>query len=539
MIICAVHDVSKTLGGNIIFEKLRFEVKKGERIGLVGTNGSGKTTILKLISGIEPCDEGKIHIKKEAEVGYLEQIPSFGDQDTVRDVLCGAFKDINDLNKKMRSIEQKMRTDVHNLEKLLKQYGEMQEVFTKLGGYEMEADLMKICNGLGITSLLDQPFSKCSGGEQTKIGLGLILLKRPELLLLDEPTNHLDIQALQWLENFMKTYQGTVFIVSHDRYFLDEVVNKIFEVEDGELHTYHGNYSYYVEEKEKRILNQFAAFQEQQKKIKKMKETIKQLREWANRANPPNAGLHKRAKNMEKALERIEKIKKPKLENTKMKFNLQMNERSGKDVIRFENVTKGFNEMILFENLSLSVRYQDRIALIGNNGSGKSTILKMILDEIVPDEGSIQLGSNVRIGYLSQHVFQNQHEGRLIDLFREQVHVTEAEARHILAKFMFYGHSVFKKVSQLSGGEKMRVRLAQLMNQDMNLIILDEPTNHLDIDSREVLEETLEQFEGTIICVSHDRYFLNRCFHQTYWLDHGELFKYIGNYDFAKLKHLL
>ncbi|NDI33263.1 ribosomal protection-like ABC-F family protein [Chengkuizengella sediminis] len=539
MIICAVHDVSKTLGGNMIFEKLRFEVKDGERIGLVGTNGSGKTTILKLISGIESCDEGKIHIKKEAKVGYLEQIPTYVEEDTVRDVLCGAFKEINELNKIMRSIEEKMETDVHNLEKLLKQYGDMQEVFTKLGGYEMEADLMKICNGLGITSLLDQPFSKCSGGEQTKIGLGLILLKKPELLLLDEPTNHLDIQALQWLESFMKTYQGSVIIVSHDRYFLDEVVMKIIEIEDGELHLYHGNYSYFVDEKEKRLLNQFAAFQEQQKKIKKMKETIKQLREWANRANPPNAKLYKRAKNMERALERMEKIKKPKLENTKMKFDLQMKERSGKDVVKIENVTKGFNENILFKELSFSVRYQDRIALIGNNGSGKSTLLKMILDEIMPDEGSVQIGRNVRIGYLSQHVFKNQHEGRLIDLFREQVHVTEAEARHILAKFMFYGYSVFKKVSQLSGGERMRVRLAQLMNQNMNLIILDEPTNHLDIDSREVLEETLEQFEGTILCVSHDRYLLNRCFDQTYWLENGKIFKYIGNYDTAKQKHQL
>ncbi|MDP5276512.1 ribosomal protection-like ABC-F family protein [Chengkuizengella sp. 2205SS18-9] len=539
MIICAVNDVSKTLGGNKIFENLRFEVKDGERIGLVGTNGSGKTTILKLISGVEPCDAGKIHIKKEAEVGYLEQIPSHRKEDTVRDVLCSAFEEMNELNKKMRSIEQKMAEDEVNLEKLLKQYGDVQEKFTKLGGYEMDADLMKICNGLGIANLLDSTFLKCSGGEQTKIGLGLILLKKPQLLLLDEPTNHLDIQALQWLEDFIKTSQGSILIVSHDRYFLDEVATKIIEIEDGELHTYHGNYSYFVEEKEKRLLNQFAAFQEQQKKIKKMRETIKQLIEWANRANPPNAGLHKRAKNMERAIERMEKIKKPKLENTKMKFDLHMQERSGKDVVQVDHISKRFNETTLFENIDFSIRYQDRIALIGNNGSGKSTILKMILEEMLPDEGTIKIGSNVRIGYLSQHVFKDQQEGRLIDLFREQVHVTEAEARQILAKFMFYGHSVFNKVSRLSGGERMRVRLAQLMNQNMNLIILDEPTNHLDIDSREVLEETLEQFEGTILCVSHDRYLLNRCFNQTYWLENGKIFKYIGNYDDAKQKHQL
>lgn len=315
-----------------------------------------------------------------------------------------------------------------------------------------------------------------------------MLLQKPDLLLLDEPTNHLDLFAVEWLEQFLKEYNGTVMVISHDRYFLDEVVTKIFDLEDGEIHVYHTNYSRFVEEKEERLLQEFQAYQEQQKKIKKMKEAIKRLREWANQANPPNEGLHKRARSMERALERMEKLKKPILERKQMGLQFEGQERSGKDVVVMKEVSKGFAEHLLFNEANLHVRFQERAAIVGRNGTGKTTLLKLLLEQIEPDAGEIRIGSSVKIGYLSQHAYGNR-KSNVLEAFREYVAVTEGEARHILAKFLFYGPAVFKKVTQLSGGEKMRLRLAQLMYQDINFLILDEPTNHLDIESREVLEE--------------------------------------------------
>lgn len=362
-----------------------------------------------------------------------------------------------------------------------------------------------------------------------------MLLQKPDLLLLDEPTNHLDLFAVEWLEQFLKEYNGTVMVISHDRYFLDEVVTKIFDLEDGEIHVYHTNYSRFVEEKEERLLQEFQAYQEQQKKIKKMKEAIKRLREWANQANPPNEGLHKRARSMERALERMEKLKKPILERKQMGLQFEGQERSGKDVVVMKEVSKGFAEHLLFNEANLHVRFQERAAIVGRNGTGKTTLLKLLLEQIEPDAGEIRIGSSVKIGYLSQHAYGNR-KSNVLEAFREYVAVTEGEARHILAKFLFYGPAVFKKVTQLSGGEKMRLRLAQLMYQDINFLILDEPTNHLDIESREVLEEALEQYNGTILAVSHDRYFLNKLFEKTYWIDEHKLFEFAGNYAWARQK---
>ncbi|PEE67332.1 ABC transporter ATP-binding protein [Bacillus thuringiensis] len=537
MTICSVNNVTKSFGGNTIFENISLEIKNGERVGLVGRNGSGKTTIFGLLTGMESLDAGAIHMKKGTRIGHVAQIPKFDEAMTVYDVLSSAFKVEKELEKEMHALEKNMAVEQEQsaLEKLMERYGVIQEKFAFLGGYEIEANIMKVANGLQVTDLFSRVFTELSGGEQTKVSLAYMLLQKPDLLLLDEPTNHLDLFAVEWLEQFLKEYTGTVMVISHDRYFLDEVVTKIFDLEDGEIHVYHTNYSQFVEEKEERLLQEFQAYQEQQKKIKKMKEAIKRLREWANQANPPNEGLHKRARNMERALERIEKLKRPILERKQMGLQFEGQERSGKDVVVMKEVSKGFAGRPLFEQANLHVRFQERAAIVGRNGTGKTTLLKLLLKEINPDVGEIRIGSSVKIGYLSQHTYGNV-KSNVLEAFREYVAVTEGEARHILANFLFYGPAVFKKVTQLSGGEKMRLRLAQLMYQDINFLILDEPTNHLDIESREVLEEALEQYNGTILAVSHDRYFLNKLFEKTYWIDECKLFEFAGNYAWARQK---
>lgn len=537
MTICSVNNVTKSFGGNIIFENISLEIKNGERVGLVGRNGSGKTTIFQLLTGMESLDAGAIHMKKGTRIGHVAQIPKFDESMTVYEVLSSAFKIEKELEREMRTLEKDMAEEQESsvLQKLMERYGIIQEKFAFLGGYEIEANIMKVANGLQVTELFPRSFLELSGGEQTKVSLAYMLLQKPDLLLLDEPTNHLDLFAVEWLEQFLKEYNGTVMVISHDRYFLDEVVTKIFDLEDGEIHVYHTNYSRFVEEKEERLLQEFQAYQEQQKKIKKMKEAIKRLREWVNQANPPNEGLHKRARSMERALERMQKLKKPILERKQIGLQFEGQDRSGKDVVVIKEVSKGFADHPLFNEVNLHVRFQERAAIVGRNGTGKTTLLKLLLEEIEPDAGEIRIGSSVKIGYLSQHAYGNM-KSDVLEAFREYVAVTEGEARHILAKFLFYGPAVFKKVTQLSGGEKMRLRLAQLMYQDINFLILDEPTNHLDIESREVLEEALEQYNGTILAVSHDRYFLNKLFEKTYWIDEHKLFEFAGNYAWARQK---
>jgi len=539
MIICSVNHIAKSYGGNLIFKDVSFEILEGSRIGLVGRNGGGKTTLMKLLANQETVDEGVIHWKKGLKIGYLAQIPDYKSL-TVKEVLKTAFAQLIDVETKLQQLEIEMGQEIAppHLQRLMDQYGKLQDDFIVNGGYEMDAQLERISNGLNITRLLDKDFSSLSGGEKTKVGLGLSLLINPDLLLLDEPTNHLDLKAIEWLGTFLNEFKGTIILISHDRYFLDEVVNKVLEMEDGEVDLYHTNFSGYVKEKEERLLREFQEYQEQQRKIKKMKEAIKRLRDWANRSNPPSAALHKRATNMQRALDRIEKLERPKIDVKKMAIDFEANDRSGKDVIVLEEVSKAFGNRTLFENVNMFVQYKDRVAIVGENGTGKSTLLKMILKQMEADKGIVKVGSNVKLGYLSQHVFGDIGEESLIDVFRSEVVVNEGEARHILARFLFYGPAVFRKVNQLSGGERMRLRLAQLMYQDINLLILDEPTNHLDIDSCEVLEEALEQFNGTILAVSHDRYFLNKLFNKIYWLQNGQIHFFDGNYNWAKEKLL-
>ncbi|MCM3090553.1 MULTISPECIES: ribosomal protection-like ABC-F family protein [unclassified Cytobacillus] len=538
MIACSAQQVGKIYGGSTVFENISFEIHERDRVGLTGRNGSGKTTLFKLLAGAEDPDAGKIHWRKGYEIGYLAQIPDYPAGMKAIDVLKTAFTYLLEMEITMKKMEQQMADETisDQLSKLIGEYGELQDQFALNNGYEMDSQIDRISNGLDISSLLNKDFSILSGGEKTKVCLAHMLLKSPNLLLLDEPTNHLDIKAVEWLADFVKNYEGTVVLISHDRYFLDETASRILDLEDGEITLYQTNYSGFVKEKEERLMREFQQYEEQQKKIKKMKEAIKRLREWANQCTPPNAGLHKRASSMEKALHRMEKLDRPVLNRKKMNIDLEASERSGKEVVLMKEVSKSFGSRHLFQNVSIHIQYRDRTAIVGDNGTGKSTLVKMMLGELEPDAGEIRIGSNLKVGYLSQHVFTNEDDQSVIDAFREGLAVTEGEARHILAGFLFYGYTVFRKVSQLSGGEKMRLRLAQLMHRDINFLILDEPTNHLDIESREVLEEVLEEFNGTILAVSHDRYFINRIFSKIYWIDQKELHYYEGNYDRARKK---
>lgn len=538
MIACSVNKVTKMYGGNTIFSNISLEIQENERVGLVGPNGSGKTTLFKLLAGQEDPDAGQVHWKKGSKTGYLTQIPDFEDGLTARDVLMTAYRELLEMEETMRELETAMSLEEEHpkLDKLMEHYGLLLNQFTLQGGYEIQANLEKIAQGLNIKDLLPRPFITLSGGEKTKVGLALTLLKNPDFLLLDEPTNHLDLFAVKWLGSFLKTYKGTVLVISHDRFFLDEVVTKILDLADGELHHYPTNYTGYVKEKEERLLKEFHDYEEQQKQIKKMKEAIKRLREWANRANPPNEGLHRQARNIERALERMEKLSRPQLNRKKMNLEMEASERSGKDVVLLQNAAKGFGKQPLFTQVNIHLSFGQRAAIVGENGTGKSTLIKLILQELSPDEGKVRIGSNVKIGYLSQQVFSDTKEKTVIELFREDIPMTEGEARNILARFLFYGSTVYKKVSQLSGGERMRLRLAQLMYQDNNLLILDEPTNHLDIDSLQVLEDALENYDGTLLAVSHDRYFLNKLFHKVYWIEAGAVHCFEGNFSYAEEK---
>ncbi|WP_313469045.1 ribosomal protection-like ABC-F family protein [Carnobacterium sp.] len=538
MIIFSMQQVTQQYGAQTVFEKMSLEIQEKTRIGLIGRNGEGKTTLLKLIANSEQPSEGRISWQKGLSIGLLEQSPQLPEEKEVYAVLYDSFEELTQMKKRMNQLEISMAEPQNDLEKLLEQYGKLQAQFERQGGYEIDAKIHQVATGLQMVSLLDKSWQQLSGGERTKVGLAKILLEKPDLLLLDEPTNHLDFLAIDWLTALVRDYAGTVLIVSHDRYFLDEVTTETYEIDQGELYTYSGNYSYFVKEKEERLLTEFQQYQDQQKKIKKMKETIKRLKEWANQANPPNAGLHRRAKSMEKALKRIEMLKKPTMNQKKMSLQLDATERTGKNVFKLEQVGKIYDNRILFEDLDLHIHYQDRVAIVGSNGTGKSTLLKLLLKQFEPDAGQVQVGTNLSIGYLSQHTVEMNQKFTVIEEFRDKINVTEGQARHLLAKFLFYGEDIFKPVKRLSGGEKMRLRWAQMVHLEHNVLILDEPTNHLDIDSKEVLEEALSQFEGTIIAVSHDRYFLDHYFQTTYVLKEGMLTRFEGNYTFAKKKQV-
>ncbi|WP_214857123.1 ribosomal protection-like ABC-F family protein [Exiguobacterium sp. s191] len=534
MMICDIQHLTKQFGGETILTDVSLFLNEHDRVGLIGRNGSGKTTLLRLLARLEQPDGGVIYQKSGLTIGYLEQLPVYSETMTGLDVLWTAFEDILAIRSRMQQLEQMMATAPDDLDALLARYAEATNAFEQKDGYLLDSKIERMVNGLHLRPLLTRPFHQLSGGEQTKICLGRMLLMEPNLLILDEPTNHLDLAAVEWLEQFLRDYTGTILLVSHDRVFLDAVVTSIVELEDGELTTYIGNYSAFVVERERRLMEQFHAYQEQQKKIKKMKEAIRRLRQWANEASPPSEKLFRKAKSMERALERIERIKRPQLEAKTADVSFSSTDHSSQVVFRAEELSFAYGTRHIFDDVSFEIMAQDRIAIVGTNGSGKSTLLSLLLDELSPEAGTLTRGPSNRIGYLSQHA-HFEEDARLIDWFRDRIAVPEAEARHILARFLFFGPTVFRSILSLSGGERVRLQLAVLVHSSVNVLILDEPTNHLDIESRETLEEALENFSGTLIAVSHDRYFLNRLFPQILWLENG-LTRYHGTYTYAQQK---
>ncbi|WP_447557172.1 ribosomal protection-like ABC-F family protein [Staphylococcus haemolyticus] len=532
-------DVTKKFLDETLFDNVKLTLNSGDTIGLVGRNGEGKTTLLRLLCGSESPTTGIISWKKNIKIGYLDQIPNYADNEKVYTCLKSVFGELNIISEQLKLLEEKMSMDVNDIDELMLRYGNLQSYYEEHGGYEIDAKIRRVASGLNITHLLESQWKDLSGGERTKVGIDQILIKPTDLLLLDEPTNHLDFKSIEWLTNYIKNYHGATVVVSHDRYFLDETVNQIIEIDQKNLYPYNGNYSYFVEEREKRLLIEFEAYKTQQKKIKKLKASIKQLRMWASQSNPPNAAMYRRAKSMEKSLNRIKRLDKPILNSKNMKMELEDATRVSNRVIEMEDVTKTYDKL-LFEKVNMLVRRGEHIAIIGDNGTGKSTLLKIILGVVSIDNGTIKTANNLKIGYLSQHEFENDADNNtVLNKFREEVNVSEAEARHILADFMFYGKDVFKKVGDLSGGEKIRLRWAQIVHTDYNLLILDEPTNHLDIEAKEIIEDALLNYEGSIITVSHDIYFLNKLFNTTYLLKNKSLKKFEGNYNYIKEKEYL
>ncbi|UQZ35358.1 ABC transporter ATP-binding protein [Paenibacillus sp. PK3_47] len=540
--IISCQNVQKYHGAQLVLSDITFDIRQGEKIGLIGRNGCGKTTLFTLLSGQERPDQGQISIRRGSTAGVLSQIQEADAEETVYSVLQRSFAEPLQWQARLRELEQEMAglnaaSSEQAWNRLLQEYGSLQDKFEAAGGYEIEATIQRVASGLGIPpAQYDRQFASLSGGEKTKVGLAGLLLCRPDILLLDEPTNHLDMEAIEWLEQFLQSYDGTVLAISHDRYFLDAVVKKVVEIEDGEAFTYHTNYSGYQAEKEARLLQQFADYQEQQKKIKQMQESIKRLIEWGNRSNPPNPSFHRRAASMQKALDRMVKIKRPILERKAMDLQLQQEDRTGNQAVILDRISKSYSGRTLFSEASDILRYGETTALIGGNGAGKSTLLRMILGQETPDSGSITLGSRAAVGYLAQEAVPEDGKLSVLRYFREEAGMEEGEARGQLARFLFYGSDVFKTIANLSGGEWTRLRFAVLMHRRPNLLILDEPTNHLDIDSREALEEALEEFPGTVLAVSHDRYFINRCFGKVWAIEGGQFSAFSGNYEYYKEK---
>ena len=540
-----LHGVKKFMEATLVVKNITFEAYEGDKVGIVGANGSGKSTILKLIAGIEKMhyypgypqtsspgyDEGLINLPRGATKAYLEQSPVYPEGLKVIDILNLAFEEIVSIEGQMREIEEQMKAlEDKALEKALNKYSDLVQLFEVKGGYEREEKLSKVCTGLNFSeSFLNKDFDLLSGGEKTTVVLGKLLIHNPDILLLDEPTNHLDMDAIEWLEGYLKSYKGIVIIVSHDRYFLDHVVNKIVEIEDMESISYKGNYSTFVSQKEENMRIQYEHFREQQKKVNNMEKQVMSLRDWAMRAD--NNKFFRRAASIQKKLDKMERIDKPVFERRNMRLEFKEGQRSGNETIKAIGLSKRYQDKNIFKNTDLMIHYGERVGLVGPNGSGKTTFLKMLLGEEQPDQGVVELGANVMAAYLPQKITFKDEEFTVLETFRKDISILEGKAREYLSKFMFYKKSPFKKVKHLSGGERIRLKLAMLLYQDINLLILDEPTNHLDIDSIETLEEALEDFKGTIFFISHDRYFINKIAERVIALEDYRFKSYPGNYD--------
>ena len=533
MIVLSCNNLNKSFGIDSILENVNFTVNEYDKIGIIGVNGTGKTTLFKIISGIYGYDSGDIYTSKDCEIGYLEQNTNFHSENTILEEVLEVFKDVIEMEKYLRDLEHKISEESSNtnsttLEKLMNEYSNKLEAFSDMNGYGYKSEAKGVLKGLGFSDEdMDKPISILSGGEKTRVLLGKLLLKKPTLLLLDEPTNHLDSEAIEWLEVFLKQYKGTVILISHDRYFLDQVVNRIFEIHNKKLKTYNGNYSDFIKASAIEKELELKKFEDQQKDIKKQEESIERLKAFGREKHL------KRARSKEKALAKVDVLDKPEAYRKKAKIEFNPSVTSGNDVLQLRDISMGYGERILFKDLNLDIYRGEKVALIGANGIGKSTLFKIIMNEITPLSGDIKFGTNVNVSYFHQEQKTLNLDNTIIDeIWEDNKQLTQTSLRTMLGAFLFEGEEVFKKISTLSGGERARVAILKLILSNANLLLLDEPTNHLDIDSKEVLEEALSSYTGTIFTISHDRYFLNTVVDKVLALDENGITEYLGNYDY-------
>ena len=509
--------------GKNVLDGLTFQVDQGERVGLLGRNGAGKSTLFKILTGELDYDEGNVTVGQGRRVGLISQIPVYPAGYTVEDVLRSAFGRLHSVAGEMAQLEQRMAAGESD-DALLRRYGKLSERFEVFGGYDTDVAVNKIANGLSISHhMRAQLFDQLSGGEKTRVNLGRLILEDTDILLLDEPTNHLDLHATEWLEEYIRRFRGTVVVISHDRYFLDRVVTRVIEIQDGKAEFYSGNYSFYAVEKERRYQEKMKQYLKEQAKIEQLEKSAEQLRLWAFQGMDKT---YRRAISMEKRIERMRTTSKP-TKARKMDARFATVEFHGDEVVSLRNLAKSFGDKHLFDGINLKVEGGERIALIGDNGTGKSTLIKMIMGELYPDDGRIRTGPQVRSAYLPQIIHFDHPDWNLVEnMMAAKRGLSAQSARNRLAAYDFRGEDVLKPVSVLSGGEQSRLRLCMLMDDEINFLILDEPTNHLDIASREWIEEAVEAYDGTLLFVSHDRYFINRFATRIWELSGGTITDY-------------
>ena len=527
MIDVSVRSLVKSfeLGKNIL-DGLSFTVTAGERVGILGHNGCGKTTLFRILVGELRADEGDVMIAPSKRLGLISQIPVYPEGWTTEQVLKDAHRHLYRIAERMEELSLEMERD--SSKALLAEYDRLQEDFRRLGGYDMDTDRSRVANGLDISpAMLHQRFDSLSGGEKTRVNLARLILEDTDILLLDEPTNHLDLHATEWLEDYLLGFKGTVLVISHDRYFLDKVVQRSIEIDEGKAEFYSGNYSFYVEERQRRFEEKLKKYEKDQAKIDQLTRAAEQMHLWAFMGNDK---LHKRAFSMEKRIEKLSQSEKPQ-EQKKLNVKFKQREFNGDEVLVMEDVSMGFGDRTLFSDLSLTVTGGERIALIGDNGTGKSTLVKLIMGEETPDSGYLYKGPAVRSAYLPQHVRFSVEERSALDTMLYDCRCQPQQARDRLAAFGFKGEDVFTPVGALSGGEKSRLRLCMLMGSDINFLILDEPTNHLDIASREWMEDALSDYEQTLLFVSHDRYFIEKFATRIWALSDGKITDFRGGYE--------
>ena len=509
--------------GTRILDGLTFQIDTGERVGILGPNGCGKTTLLRILTKVVREDEGDVVIAPGKRMGLISQIPVYSAGYTVEDVLDTAFASLHEMEREMAGLAERMAVD-HD-PALMNRYDKLAAAFELGGGYDTQTNKNKVCNGLSISpDMRARLFDQLSGGEKTRVNLGRLILEDTDILLLDEPTNHLDLRATEWLEEYLEKFKGTVLTVSHDRFFLDKVVNRVIEIRGGKAEFYSGNYSFYAVEKEKRELERLRQYEKEQAEIARLTETARKMHEHNTEL------LHKRAFSIEKRIARMRTTDRPTKER-KMTVRFGEKEFHGDEVFTIKNLSKGFGDRILFSDVEMEVAGGERIALLGDNGTGKSTLLKILLGEEQPDTGKLRFGPTVKVGYLPQIIHFDHPERNLVDTMLYALDCTPQQARDRLAGFKFRGEDVFKPVSALSGGEQSRLRLCMLMDSRINLLVLDEPTNHLDIQSREWIEEAVEEYEGNLLFVSHDRYFIDRFADRIWMLEDGRILDFKGTYQ--------